>query len=630
MPSVMVHYESTNLAAILEGIDLAPSVWTRIVQICMHADASTIVREHRIELPWTAALPAITQIGKMRREFSFTMSAAGEAEDRLRKFQTERRIVQAARDNALVAMSEDEILPGLIKAGFTKRRLTTFQLRDLGKLLSLKHGANFSVPGAGKTTVTFALNLLACPPECSLLVVAPKNAVGAWSAVVDECIESSATSRGEQFTRIDDETLDLMRLHEEGFRRFVIGYERFVKIVSQVAVFLSHVRTHLVVDEAHRIKAGEATLRGRAILSVAALPVRRDILTGTPAPHALSDLVPQIEFLWPGSGLGRRCAEATVPRSVLAPFYVRTTKRELNLTPPHREFVRVTMGSAQLSLYSLLRSEAIRQLTGIRNSKSAADILAARKCVMRLLQASTNPVSVVAAFGGSEPHDDAKLSRLLQAVVDEGDSNKFRYAQRFCEEKAAQGRKVVVWTMFRDSIGRLERLMGHLNPVSIFGDTPIGDERNPDTREGKILRFHNDPSCSVMIANPAACSEGISLHSACHEALYVDRSYNAAHYLQSIDRIHRLGLSAGTETNITILQSVAPCHVGSIDHSVSRRLLSKMRAMESILDDPDIRQLALDEEEAEAPVDRDITLDDLADLFEQLTVQAIPEENQQA
>src|SRR5579871_3772787 len=161
----MVHYESTNLAAILEGIDLAPSVWTRIVQICMHADASTIVREHRIELPWTAALPAITQIGKMRREFSFTMSAAGEAEDRLRKFQTERRIVQAARDNALVAMSEDEILPGLIKAGFTKRRLTTFQLRDLGKLLSLKHGANFSVPGAGKTTVTFALNLLACPPE---------------------------------------------------------------------------------------------------------------------------------------------------------------------------------------------------------------------------------------------------------------------------------------------------------------------------------------------------------------------------------------------------------------------------------------------------------------------------------
>lgn len=123
--------------------------------------------------------------------------------------------------------------------------------------------------------------------------------------------------------------------------------------------------------------------------------------------------------------------------------------------------------------------------------------------------------------------------------------------------------------------------------------------------------------------------EGISLHRVCHEAIYLDRSYNAAHYLQSIDRIHRLGLPQGTETRITILQSVAPHQVGSIDHSVSRRLLTKIRAMESVLDDADIRQLALDEEDAEPPVDRDTTLDDLADLFEQLTAPTVPGEEDQ-
>lgn len=630
MPNVTVHYEPTNLAAILEAVDLAPTVWTRIIQICMQADPSTIVREQRIELPWTAALPAIIQIGQMRKEFGFSMAASEEAETRLQEFQAERRVVQAAKDNALAVFSEGEIQANLFNAGFVKRKLTSFQIRDLRKLLSLKHGANFSVPGAGKTTVTFALHLLACPRDYSLLVVAPKNAFGAWSTIVDECIDNSVVgARGEQFTRIDDDTPDLMMLHNEGYHRFVVGYERFVKISSQIAVFLSQVRTHLVVDEAHRIKAGDASLRGRAILSVAALPVRRDILTGTPAPHSLSDLAPQIDFLWPGFQLGQRCIEAPVPRNVLAPFYVRTTKQELNLKPPHREFIHVMMGSAQLSLYSLLRSEAMRQLTGIKNRRSAADIIAARKCVMRLLQASTNPVSVVAAFNESGLRDDEKLSRLLQAVVDEGDSNKLRHAQQFCDEKAQRERKVVVWTIFRDTIGRLERLMGHLNPVTVFGDTPVGDERDPETREGKIRKFHKDTSCWVMIANPAACSEGISLHTTCHEALYVDRSYNAAHYLQSIDRIHRLGLPAGTETNITILQSVAPHHVGSIDHSVSRRLLSKIRAMESILDDADIRQLALDEEEAEPPVDRDITLDDLADLFEQLTTQSIPDEKDQ-
>jgi hypothetical protein len=50
-----------------------------------------------------------------------------------------------------------------------------FQLRDLTHLLSLSHGANFSVPGAGKTTVAYGLY------ECErmrdrvdrLLVVAP-------------------------------------------------------------------------------------------------------------------------------------------------------------------------------------------------------------------------------------------------------------------------------------------------------------------------------------------------------------------------------------------------------------------------------------------------------------------------
>ncbi|HEX8455262.1 MAG TPA: hypothetical protein VF647_24505, partial [Longimicrobium sp.] len=134
--------------------------------------------------------------------------------------------------------------------------------------------------------------------------------------------------------------------------------------------------------------------------------------------------------------------------------------------------------------------------------------------------------------------------------------------------------------------------------------------------------------CWVMIANPAACSEGISLHTVCHDAIYVDRSYNAAHYLQSVDRIHRLGLGEGVETNIFILQSVAPEQVGSIDHSVSRRLALKMRQMESVLDDADIREMALDEENANAPVDRDITIADLEDILEQLLSGAIPNHEQ--
>jgi hypothetical protein len=121
-----------------------------------------------------------------------------------------------------------------------------------------------------------------------------------------------------------------------------------------------------------------------------------------------------------------------------------------------------------------------------------------------------------------------------------------------------------------------------------------------------------------MIANPAAAGEGISLHEICHNAIYLDRSYNTTHYLQSIDRIHRLGLKPGVETYIHIFQTVAPQAVGSIDRSVNHRLATKLRNLQQLLDDPDLHEIALDEENAADPTNYGIEFDDLIDLIEEL------------
>jgi hypothetical protein len=124
------------------------------------------------------------------------------------------------------------------------------------------------------------------------------------------------------------------------------------------------------------------------------------------------------------------------------------------------------------------------------------------------------------------------------------------------------------------------------------------------------------------VANPAACAEGISLHRVCHNAIYVDRSFNAAHYLQSVDRIHRLGLDPAVQTNIHVLESVTPQFVGSVDFSVRRRMIDKLRVMGRALEDTDLQRLALDEEEANEPLDYDITLDDMRDVIDELTGEA--------
>ena len=59
---------------------------------------------------------------------------------------------------------------------------------------------------------------------------------------------------------------------------------------------------------------------------------------------------------------------------------------------------------------------------------------------------------------------------------------------------------------------------------------------------------------NILIANPAACSESMSLHSTCHDAIYYDLSYNGAEYMQSLDRIHRVGGSENITANYHFLE----------------------------------------------------------------------------
>lgn len=98
----------------------------------------------------------------------------------------------------------------------------------------------------------------------------------------------------------------------------------------------------------------------------------------------------------------------------------------------------------------------------------------------------------------------------------------------------------------------------------------------------------------VLLSNPATLGEGISLHHDCHDAVYVDRDFAAGRFLQSLDRIHRLGLAPETETRITVLAAE-----GSIDEVVDQRLSDKLLFMGRILDDSAVQELAdLDEEPA--------------------------------
>lgn len=593
------------------------SIWerlrTRFITI-----SDTVVTENYIETPWPNILDTIRELGtkQFQQSLNFRFIPQGAAGDKLKEFARQVAETRQSKDTAVVSLSYEQIKEKLRSLGF-KRDLREFQLRDVQKLISLSNGANFSVPGAGKTTVTFAVHLLTRKENQHLFVVAPKAAFPAWREIVDECIEENApNNNSEKFTVLDSWEGETERLLRSGATRFIMSYDLLVRQQATISSYMARQAVHLVLDESHRMKAGLASQRGAFLINISSLPVRRDILSGTPMPQGASDIASQLRFLWPGTGLDLQIQRGVVPRTVLGQKYVRTTKGELGLPPSKRFYYNIDMAPGQLALYSVVKVEALRQLSkAINNRGNSPDYLSARKSIMRLLQLSTNPTLAIQSI----VKDDFSIeSGIVDKVVEEGVSQKMQAVIAHARSLAKENKKVVIWTIFTASILDLENLLADLNPVSLYGAIPSGDPSDPTTREGKIKRFHIDDACMVLIANPAAAGEGISLHTVCHEAIYLDRSYVSTHYLQSIDRIHRLGLDPNAETNIHIYRTKAPASVGSIDLSVSRRLAMKINNLQLLLDDPDLHEIALDEDNADDPIDYDVDLQDLVDLVAEL------------
>ena len=83
----------------------------------------------------------------------------------------------------------------------------------------------------------------------------------------------------------------------------------------------------------------------------------------------------------------------------------------------------------------------------------------------------------------------------------------------------------------------------------------------------------------VILANPAAVAESISLHKICKNAIYLDKSFNAAHYMQSKDRIHRVGLKKDDVVNYYYIFSK-----DSVDELIHSRLIMKEQRMLSVIE----------------------------------------------
>ncbi|QFU85535.1 DEAD/DEAH box helicase [Amycolatopsis sp. YIM 10] len=499
---------------------------------------------------------------------------------------------QLAGDLDELTVSPDEVL-GLLGEDWLGD-LTSFQQRDAAALLSLGHSANFSVPGAGKTRVALAVYaaLRQRGDVSRLLVVSPKSAYEAWQFEASVCFGRPPRVHV------------LSKRIPAGVELVLVNYERLHRLTTELADWLESAPTMMILDEAHRIKLGGAGVYGAASLTLGPLSRVRMIMTGTPAPNGAKDLESLLAFVWPGRG--RRVVTQAIDGGnlahasrVLKPLYTRTTKHELGLPPVTTVVRQVEMPRLHREIY-----DAIVGRFTARAERARSDFEALGNTVLRLLMAATSPALLTKGSTRYEPlsfqvppleiPQNDELYALLKQLPSYEIPPKYQETLAVVAENAARGRKTLVWSSFVRSIMTLEVLLKEFFPAVVHGGTLARDEQ--------IQRFREDPDCAVLVSNPATLGEGISLHQVCHDAVYVDRDFQAGRFLQSLDRIHRLGLAADTETRVTVLAARE-----TIDDVVADRLKEKLDFMGRILDDPSVRQLGDPEEEQPLAAGMDMT-----------------------
>lgn len=536
---------------------------------------------------------------------SIIMHAQEEAE----KFDLFAKKALEIRNNKIIN-KELESFIGILNKNEFKRELKPFQLLAAYHLAFSQNACNFSVPGSGKTTTVLAAYELLKHIKNEkkridkLLVVGPLSAFFSWRMEYKECYGCEPKYleiRGGMSADIIEKQLMRSNVEEE---LIIVSYRSLDGKREILQHFLKNNRTMVVLDEAHRIKNVEEGVQSSAALSLSPYAKSRVILTGTPAANSYVDLYNLYKFIWPANdiigysviqleNMSRTADDFRIPDLIrrIAPFYIRVKKDDLNLPEPiYNPPDIIQMSSVQRAIYEAIEDMAIRTF-----ERTDISEIFRKSALIRLRQAASNPRLLNKPLDDYLLNDGGNSSIELDSNIDV-DNNilslirnynevpcKFNAAYTLSRKIVNDDGKLIIWCEFVDTcIGLSEYLTEkNISNAILFGGTP------QEERERIILDFHNDPKLSVIIANPHAVGESISLHKTCHNALYLEQGYNAGVYMQSKDRIHRVGLEDSDITNYYYFHAA-----DSIDNVAYDRVMLKERRMLDLIESEEIPLLS--------------------------------------
>jgi len=590
-------------------------------------DYSTIRRVKDIfaQLNWTLNLDAVTHIiedfERERDEFDAKLARAAtikEDIDDARHWWLEIPRFQA-NDVADTALLPHQIMP-------------------ICHAHALGNSANFSVPGGGKTWMAYALYfLLQNDPEPEnverLLVICPLSAFMAWER---EYTRITGDAQRDNIVRVAGDEAQRQRIYGENREIFLINYEKTRNPDDRTAIInlLRNNKFLVILDESHKIKNFDSQ-QSQGVRELATHAHKRLILTGTPMPTRWADLWNQFNFLFPHEITRRDMlggyehyltrvdddADLAEIRDSLRPTWTRITKQQLGLQNIRPLPIIVPMSPRQTVIYDIIETQVLHDAEH-GNWINALQNFAG---FTWLIEVATDPALLRKRNSYSQQLvdiDGVDVEEIINQYSDYEEPGKLSAIKDLLQQDwfAQDREKVIIWCNY---VSTMDKIANMIDTEDIDSQTRLIYGATRDQREEYLDDFMENNDCNILIANPASLSESVSLHMQCHRAIYVDRTYNAAHWMQSKERIYRIGSDMAFPgpdglPKYYVLKSEYPDGTETIDELIHQRMERNEINQNQFLDSDDIDVHSLDIRYDEEQQDMGANMEDLRNLMESI------------
>ena len=354
-------------------------------------------------------------------------------------------------------------------------------------VLTLKRVLLGDEMGLGKTIQAIAAmsHLYAADRESRFLIVCPASVMVNW------CREIEKFSRLRACLLHGPMLEDALNSWIRDGGTAVTNYESLSKIVGAVDGRMRIAM--LVIDEAHYIKNPEAK-RTKYIHLLEDESERILMMTGTPLENKVDEMCELIGFVRPDlvKDIRANAGMRHVPqfREILAPVYLRRRRdMVLDELPPltiEEEWCSMTLADSAAYLLEVQEGNFM----GMRR----------------------------VSFLQKDMETSSKAIRLKE----------------LCEQAMEEGRKVVIFSFFRDTISKVIRLLGDSVIGSVTGSTPV------EERQNLIDRFTEIPGGAILVSQVQAGGTGLNIQAA-GIVIFCEPQIKPSLEWQALSRVYRMG-----------------------------------------------------------------------------------------